>query len=146
MAVSLLPRRLVVWFWQRFFPGKSQFHSIRPSGGKAPNLNYHKENPAAIMYKINVATFYKGVGPACNVSTYDSLVKQKSSGGDGKKCGDNEDHPARHKFHKEVEAALNEQIELEFKASFAYLSMACYYGKSQVALPGCQGFFMKMHE
>ncbi|KAH1019924.1 hypothetical protein HUJ04_009677 [Dendroctonus ponderosae] len=134
MAISLLSRRLFVWYWRHFFPQKSSL------------INYHRKNIGPVMYKINVAAFYKGVGPSCNVSTYDSLVKQKSSGSDRKKCGKNEEHPGRHKFHKEVEAALNEQIEIEFKASFAYLSMACYYGKSQVALPGCQGFFMKMHE
>ncbi|ERL93349.1 hypothetical protein D910_10641 [Dendroctonus ponderosae] len=110
--------------------------------------NFLQEQVTSIKEIADYVTNLKrvGEGPSCNVSTYDSLVKQKSSGSDRKKCGKNEEHPGRHKFHKEVEAALNEQIEIEFKASFAYLSMACYYGKSQVALPGCQGFFMKMHE
>ncbi|KAF5282202.1 hypothetical protein FQR65_LT02899 [Abscondita terminalis] len=52
----------------------------------------------------------------------------------------------RHVYHKEIEKAVNKQIAIEFKAMFAYLSMASYFGRSDVALPGCYGFFMLMKE
>ncbi|KAF5282031.1 hypothetical protein FQA39_LY00555 [Lamprigera yunnana] len=52
----------------------------------------------------------------------------------------------RHLYHKDVEQALNEQISAEFNAMYAYLSMACYFGRNDIALPGCYGFFMNMHQ
>lgn len=52
----------------------------------------------------------------------------------------------RHNYHQDVECAVNQQILAELNASYAYLSMACYFGRTDVALPGCQGFFLKMHE
>ncbi|XP_050300015.1 soma ferritin-like [Anthonomus grandis grandis] len=107
--------------------------------------NYHKKSTGSVLYKVNLAQFYNGSKPVYNVSTYDNLVKQKSGIGD-EKCQGCKDHPGRHKFHREIECALNDQIEMEFNASFAYLSMASYYGRSEVALPGCQGFFMMMHQ
>ncbi|XP_030767224.1 uncharacterized protein LOC115890986 isoform X1 [Sitophilus oryzae] len=55
-------------------------------------------------------------------------------------------HTGRHKFHKDIETALNEQVIIELNASFSYLAMAAYFGRTEVALPGCQGFFMAMHE
>lgn len=54
--------------------------------------------------------------------------------------------PGRHQFHKETENFINEQIGAELNAAFSYLSMACYFGQTDVALPGCQGFFLNMHE
>lgn len=53
--------------------------------------------------------------------------------------------PANFKFHQETEAILNEQINAEFKAFYHYLSMAAYFGRADVALPGCESFFMQMH-
>nr|CAI5857298.1 unnamed protein product [Callosobruchus analis] len=52
----------------------------------------------------------------------------------------------RHQFHKDVEDGLNCQAMDEFSAAFAYLSMSCYFGRSDIALPGCQGYFMDMYE
>ncbi|XP_043289563.1 soma ferritin-like [Venturia canescens] len=49
-------------------------------------------------------------------------------------------------FHPETEASFNQQINLEFKAFYYYLSMASYFGRVDVALPGCESFFTQMHE
>ncbi|XP_012055069.1 PREDICTED: soma ferritin-like [Atta cephalotes] len=48
-------------------------------------------------------------------------------------------------FHKETEAAMNEQISVELMAFYYYLSMAAYFGRVDIALPGCESFFMQMH-
>ncbi|XP_076641178.1 soma ferritin-like [Halictus rubicundus] len=53
--------------------------------------------------------------------------------------------PAKFKFHEETEAILNAQINAELKAFYYYLSMAAYFGRGDVALPGCESFFMQMH-
>lgn len=53
--------------------------------------------------------------------------------------------PANFKFHQETETILNEQINTELKAFYHYLSMAAYFGRADVALPGCESFFMQMH-
>ncbi|XP_043525813.1 soma ferritin-like [Frieseomelitta varia] len=55
------------------------------------------------------------------------------------------DDRANFKFHEETEAILNEQINMELKAFYHYLSMAAYFGRVDVALPGCESFFMQMH-
>ncbi|XP_066252675.1 soma ferritin-like [Euwallacea similis] len=115
--------------------------------GLGLSLNYYKKSSGPVFYKVNLVKFYNDSKQLYNVSTCNNLIKQKSSGdGSGKYCTENKEHPSRHKFHKEIERALNKQIEMEFNASFAYLSMASYYGRSEVALPGCQGFFIMMHQ
>lgn len=91
---------------------------------------------------------------------------------------------AHFKFHEETEAAMNKQINAEFKAFYYYLSMvrkeyditnhtlkkkkgikqssffayplhiyvhiytkkAAYFGRVDVALPGCESYFMQMHQ
>ncbi|KOC66888.1 Ferritin heavy chain [Habropoda laboriosa] len=53
--------------------------------------------------------------------------------------------PANFKLHQVTEAILNEQINAELKAFYYYLSMAAYFGRADVALPGCESFFMQMH-
>ncbi|EFN77369.1 soma ferritin [Harpegnathos saltator] len=40
---------------------------------------------------------------------------------------------------------MNDQINVELKAFYYYLSMAAYFGRVDVALPGCESFFMQMH-
>ncbi|KAJ8910417.1 hypothetical protein NQ315_013892 [Exocentrus adspersus] len=54
--------------------------------------------------------------------------------------------PGRHEYHKETEDSVNNQIGAEFNAAFSYLSMACYFGRTEISLPGCQGFFTNMYE
>ncbi|XP_034171970.2 ferritin, heavy subunit-like isoform X1 [Osmia lignaria lignaria] len=53
--------------------------------------------------------------------------------------------PANYKFHEDTENVLNEQINSELKAFYYYLSMAAYFGRADVALPGCESFFIQMH-
>lgn len=51
----------------------------------------------------------------------------------------------RHQYHEDIEKAMNQQIQTEFNASYAYLSMSVYFGRTDIALPGCQGFFYDMY-
>ncbi|XP_076676256.1 ferritin, heavy subunit-like isoform X2 [Andrena cerasifolii] len=53
--------------------------------------------------------------------------------------------PANFKFNEETESVLNDQINAELKAFYYYLSMAAYFGRADVALPGCESFFVQMH-
>lgn len=47
----------------------------------------------------------------------------------------------RQAFTTECEAAINEQINVELYASYAYQSLAMYYDRDDVALPGFSAFF-----
>ncbi|RNA39700.1 soma ferritin-like [Brachionus plicatilis] len=47
----------------------------------------------------------------------------------------------RQNFHQESEAALNRQINIELTASYVYHSMAFYFDRDDVALPGFYKFF-----
>jgi len=49
----------------------------------------------------------------------------------------------RQNFHEESEKALNKQINMELYASYVYLSMASYFERHDVALPGFHKFFKK---
>jgi len=49
----------------------------------------------------------------------------------------------RQNFHKESEAALNDQIHLCLKAGYVYESMAWYFFREDVALKGFYKFFKK---
>ncbi|CAL7936850.1 unnamed protein product [Xylocopa violacea] len=49
----------------------------------------------------------------------------------------------RQNFHEECEQAINNQINLELYASYTYLSMAYYFDRSDVALPGHYTYFKK---
>lgn len=42
----------------------------------------------------------------------------------------------RQNYHAESEAGVNKQINLELTASYVYLSMAFYFDRDDVALPG----------
>ncbi|KAG5875788.1 hypothetical protein JTB14_023536 [Gonioctena quinquepunctata] len=83
-----------------------------------------------------------------SASTYENLISQT------KFCtkAEEEEEPkksslpcGRHEFHRETEDIINRQVTEEFKAAFSYLSIACYFGRSEIALPGCQGYFMNMY-
>ena len=50
---------------------------------------------------------------------------------------------ARQKFHEEVEAGINAQINKEFSAMHAYLAMAAYFDRDDVALTNISEFFKK---
>jgi len=49
-------------------------------------------------------------------------------------------------FHAECEAGINKQINLELFASYVYQSMAWYFDRDDVALPGFHKFFKKSSE
>jgi len=49
----------------------------------------------------------------------------------------------RQNFHQEAEAGVNKQINLELYASYVYLSMAYYFDRDDVALPGTFKYFKK---
>merc|ERR1712241_736421 len=42
----------------------------------------------------------------------------------------------RQNFHQETEALINKQINMELYASYVYKSMATYFGRDDIALPG----------
>jgi len=46
-------------------------------------------------------------------------------------------------YHSECEAMVNKQINLELYASYVYQSMAWYFDRDDVALPGFHKFFKK---
>jgi len=49
----------------------------------------------------------------------------------------------RQNFHGETETAINNQINMELNASFVYHSMAAYFDRDDVSLPGFAKFFEK---
>ncbi|XP_044748859.1 soma ferritin-like [Coccinella septempunctata] len=57
----------------------------------------------------------------------------------------NQNKIGRHQYHEDIEKAMNQQILTEFNASYSYLSMSAYFGRTDIALPGCQGFFYNMY-
>ncbi|KAL4658312.1 ferritin, middle subunit [Arapaima gigas] len=46
----------------------------------------------------------------------------------------------RQNYHRDCEVAVNRMINIEFFASYTYLSMACYFNQDDVALPGFSHF------
>ncbi|XP_031102268.1 ferritin, chloroplastic-like [Ipomoea triloba] len=53
---------------------------------------------------------------------------------------------ARQKYCDECEAAINEQINVEYSASYAYHSMYAYFDRDNVALKGLAKFFKESSE
>eukprot|EP00916_Digyalum_oweni_P024476 GHVL01040452.1.p1 GENE.GHVL01040452.1~~GHVL01040452.1.p1 ORF type:complete len:102 (+),score=7.90 GHVL01040452.1:126-431(+) len=49
----------------------------------------------------------------------------------------------RQNYHAECEAGVNRQINMELHASYCYQSMAFYFDRDDVALPGFSKFFRK---
>eukprot|EP00092_Neocalanus_flemingeri_P033097 GFUD01035992.1.p1 GENE.GFUD01035992.1~~GFUD01035992.1.p1 ORF type:complete len:171 (+),score=57.16 GFUD01035992.1:45-557(+) len=49
----------------------------------------------------------------------------------------------RQNYHEECEALVNKQINMEFYASYVYLSMASYFNRDDQALHGFASFFQK---
>merc|ERR1712083_156226 len=49
----------------------------------------------------------------------------------------------RQNFKEDCEALINKQINMEFYASYVYLSMASYFNRDDQALHGFAGFFQK---
>jgi ferritin heavy chain len=53
---------------------------------------------------------------------------------------------ARQKFSEEVEAAVNEQINVEYNVSYVYHAMYAYFDRDNVALKGLAKFFKESSE
>merc|ERR1711955_192576 len=49
----------------------------------------------------------------------------------------------RQNFHQDCEALINKQINMEFYASYVYLSMASYFNRDDQALTGFAAYFKK---
>jgi len=52
----------------------------------------------------------------------------------------------RQNYHSECEAGINRQINMELYASYTYQSMAFYFDRDDVALPGFSKYFSKASE
>ncbi|KAK6170799.1 hypothetical protein SNE40_019104 [Patella caerulea] len=52
----------------------------------------------------------------------------------------------RQNFHLESEAGINRHVNMELYASYTYQSMAFYFDRDDVALPGFSKFFKKSSE
>lgn len=50
---------------------------------------------------------------------------------------------ARADFHAECEAAINEQINIEYNVSYVYHALWSYFDRDNVGLPGLAAFFKK---
>ncbi|XP_013876927.1 ferritin, liver middle subunit [Austrofundulus limnaeus] len=51
------------------------------------------------------------------------------------------DSQVRQNYHRDSEAAINKMVNLELFASYTYTSMAFYFSRDDVALPGFAHFF-----
>merc|ERR1711974_441443 len=49
----------------------------------------------------------------------------------------------RQNYHEDCEAFINKQINMEFYASYVYLSMSSYFSRDDQALPGFAAYFAK---
>merc|ERR1719431_2433530 len=52
----------------------------------------------------------------------------------------------RQNYHEDAEALVNKQINMEFYASYVYLSMASYFNRDEQALHGFASFFRKQSD
>jgi ferritin heavy chain len=57
-----------------------------------------------------------------------------------------QDSLARHKYSNESEAAINEQINVEYNVSYVYHAMFAYFDRDNVALKGLAKFFKESSE
>ncbi|XP_037545900.1 ferritin, middle subunit-like [Nematolebias whitei] len=51
------------------------------------------------------------------------------------------DSQVRQNYHRDCEAAINRMVNMELFASYTYTSMAFYFSRDDVALPGFSHFF-----
>merc|ERR1712033_127601 len=52
----------------------------------------------------------------------------------------------RQNYHEDCEALINKQINMEFYASYVYLSMSSWFNRDDQALPGFAAHFAKESE
>lgn len=100
MTVSLFFRYLFDVFVPRLKHGKLLGRNRANNVLKrnfSENRQYRKSS-GSVVYKINLAQFYNGCKPFYNASTYETLVKQKSSEEcekDSRKSTENKDFPGQ---------------------------------------------------
>lgn len=73
------------------------------------------------------------------------MIAQSKQLSDCSNCKKGPIRKGRHNYHQDCENIVNEQIYEELKASLMYLAMASYFGRTDVAFPGCHGYFLNMH-
>ncbi|CAH0559980.1 unnamed protein product [Brassicogethes aeneus] len=73
------------------------------------------------------------------------LSGQKLNCSTANQCEEPKARKGRHGYHQEVENIVNEQIYHEFNAALSYLAIASHFGQTDIALPGCHGYFFNMH-
>ncbi|XP_033957163.1 ferritin, middle subunit-like [Pseudochaenichthys georgianus] len=56
------------------------------------------------------------------------------------------DSQVRQSYHRDCEAAVNRMLNMELFASYSYTSMAFYFSRDDVALPGFAHFFKENSE
>lgn len=101
MTVLTLRKRFLHFVINQFI-SKSKLHTTK-IGRQVVNdvqrnisaRKYCGKSAGPILYKINLARFYNGSKPMYNVSTYENLVNQKSSGNSEKKCAEQKEHPGK---------------------------------------------------
>lgn len=100
MTVFTIRKRFLHFLINKFMP-KSKLHTTKIGrqvvNDVQRNLSARKYGKSAgpILYKINLVRFYNGSKPMYNVSTYENLVNQKSSGNSEKKCAEQKEHPGK---------------------------------------------------
>ena len=52
----------------------------------------------------------------------------------------------RQNFHKEIEAGINKQINLELYSSYFYLGLAYHFDRDDIALSGFHKYFKKLSD
>ena len=52
----------------------------------------------------------------------------------------------RQNFHKEMEAGINKQINLELYSSYFYLGLAYHFDRDDIALDGFHKYFKKLSD
>ena len=52
----------------------------------------------------------------------------------------------RQNFHKESEAGINKQINLELYSSYFYLGLAYHFDRDDIALPGFHKYFKALSD
>lgn len=81
----------------------------------------------------------KKFAPLFNISSIYSTIKIRNFSDDAPPL-------FRQNFHPLTEQQLNFQISQELNASHAYLAMANFFGRTEIALPGSSSFFRAMSD
>ncbi|KAL6597521.1 hypothetical protein ACP70R_046961 [Stipagrostis hirtigluma subsp. patula] len=124
---------------------------VSPSPAAAAATANHLAAPGAVPTSVRVAA-PRGLAPTATACRAAAKGKEVLSGvvfqpfeeikGELSLVPQTADQSlARHKFVDECEAAINEQINVEYNASYAYHSLFAYFDRDNVALKGFAKFF-----